>query len=130
MRQRTLAGNGGLIDRAFAFGHQTIEGYACPGRHAQYRAQRHILGGHALGAAVGLQHIGGLGCQLQQAADGQAGLVHGLIFDALGSGVQRHDHGRLRPLADDEGTGHSHGHQCMNAEFEAKQILEAGFVDA
>jgi hypothetical protein len=107
-----------------SLGDQAVQRHASAGRHAQHGAQGHLAGGHAHSAAVGLQHIGGLGRQLQQIADGQAGLVHGLVFDALGRCIKRHDHGGFGPLADDEGARDGHGHQGMNAELEAQQIPE------
>ena len=66
---------------------------------------------------------------MQQIANRHAGLVHGLVFNALGGGVQRHDHGRFGPLANDEGAGDGHRHQRMNAQLEAKQILDARLVN-
>jgi hypothetical protein len=77
--------------------------------------------GHGLPGAVGLPQVGGVGRERQQAADGIARAVHGARFDQLGDGVQRHDHGRLGPLADDEGARDGHRHQRVDVQAAVPQ---------
>ncbi len=78
-----FASDGGLVDAAVASGDGPIQRNAGAGGHAHGGTSGHLGGGLGVAAAVGLQHFGGVGCQAQQVANGQAGTVHGPKADAL-----------------------------------------------
>ena len=111
-----FAGDRRLVDAATALRYQPIERYACAGCDAHQRARLHARCWLALHAAIGLQHIGCFGRQIQQAPNGMARFVHGAIFDAFGGNVQRHHHRCFWPLADQHSTGHGHRHEGVNAQ--------------
>jgi hypothetical protein len=93
-----LAGNGGLVHAAAASGDCAIQWNTRTRGNTHRSTCGHIGGGHGLAAAIGLHHFSGVRGQRQQVADGQTGAIHGLVFNALGSGVKCHHHGRFWPL--------------------------------
>ncbi|MNT07648.1 hypothetical protein D3C72_1423620 [compost metagenome] len=68
-----------------------------------------------------LEHGGLLGRQLQQAANGIPRPFQGARLDQLGDGEKHADHGRFRPLADQQGAGDGDAHQCVDIQVAVLQ---------
>ena len=97
---------------------------------AAKRSTKRCVGALLAPAAVGLARLGHGRGERQQAADGVARAVDGARLDQLGNRVQRHHHGGLGPLADQEGAGDGHRHQRRNAQLATRQRRQPLAVDA
>ena len=123
-----LASDRGLVDSAHARGDHTVQRHPLTGANAGDGAHLHGLCRRAQPAANGLLDLSLFWRQRQQALDGVAGPVHGPGLDKFGNGVERHHHRRLGPLANEERTGHGHGHQGVDVEPASEQRVQAFFV--
>ena len=125
VHRNALARNRRLVDAAVALGHAAVERDALAGLDPGDGVQGDVRGLHALPASIGLLDVGLVRCQVHQALDGVARPVHGACLDQFGDGVQRHDHGRLGPLADEKGARDGHRHQRIDVELAAPQRDQA-----
>jgi hypothetical protein len=109
--------------------HLAVHRHAFAGPHAHDGAQRHRGHRHRRPPAIGLLYGSLLGGQGQQALDRIAGAIDRACLDRLGDGVQRHHHGRLGPLPDDEGASDGHGHQGVDIQAPLAQRRQPLLVD-
>ena len=121
----TFAGDRRLIDRTAACRHLTIERYSGAGFDPHTGFQLYLCGRHFPPRSIRLPDFRRLRRQVEQALDGVTRPIHGAGLDQFGNGIQGHDHRRLGPLADQEGTGHGHTHQRVHVQLPAPQCRHA-----
>ena len=121
----TFAGDRRLIDRTAACRHLTIERYSGAGFDPHTGFQLYLCGRHFPPRSIRLPDFRRLRRQVEQALDGVTRPIHGAGLDQFGNGIQGHDHRRLGPLADQEGTGHRHTHQRVHVQLPAPQCRHA-----
>ena len=119
-----------IVDGAVAAGDHAVQRHAATGAQAQRAAQRHLRHRHAVPLAVSRLHLGLVGTERQQRADGVARAADGCFFYALGQRVQGHHHRRLGPLANGKSAGDGHRHQRIHAQLPAQQRPHARAVNA
>jgi hypothetical protein len=89
-----LAGNHGFIDRAAALEHHAVDRHFLAGPHAQAVAGNDFFKRDVLVAAIIAQPAGAFRRQIEQGANGAAGLGAGAELEHLAEQNQRDDYGR------------------------------------
>ena len=127
---QTLAGQAGFIHCAAAACHAAVQRHAAARTNAHGAAHRYVGGGHAAPLPIGAQHVDSVRAERQQCANRVARAAYCALFYPLGQCIQRHHHGRFRPLANQECAGHRDRHQGADSQLGAHQRANAGLVHA
>ena len=115
---------GCLVDAAVARHHAPIQRQTFSGSDAHHASHGDISCRLAQPRAIGLTHLGQGWRQIQYVPDGAACAINRARLDPFGNGVQRHHHGSLGPLPDEESARHRYGHERIDIEFAAQQRLQ------
>ena len=125
VHRNTFSGDGGLVNRTVAFADDAVQRHTFARLDADGRANGDVGRRRDYPGAIGREHQRFFRCQLQQAGDGVARPIHRLCFDEFGDCIQRHHHGSLRPLTDQECTRHGDRHQGADGQSPTEDRLEA-----
>ena len=115
VHRQAFAGDRRLVDRRLAGQHHAVHGNPLARADQDAVADAQLLHRHLL-LVVAVEQGRPPGREVHQAADGVAGAVHGVAFQRVAQGKEKHGHRALSPLADKDRADGGDGHQGVHVQ--------------